>query len=379
MSQHASSNRLPQPAWAFDTDTHFLEPPALWNEYIDPAYRSSVPVLRENEGRLTLVVDDRGYPTSPAHVGLASLYHADGRAVDRLAPVQRTGLDPSERLARMNDLGVGAEVVYPTIAMMGASAIRDPHLAGAHCRAYNRFAADHSSPSGGRLLAAMTAPLNHPQVAVEEIRYARQQLGLSVLYASFSAIPSSLGTRDSDAMWATMQDLDLTVTFQESSLAAAPPVPGSASARSWRLLYLSAHVIAVQVGIADLIFGGVLERFPELRIGVQETHVTWIPGWLQLLDERSADMHRLSVRPSDYFRRQCFATAFPDEPGVRAYLDAVGRENLLFASDWPHRELVPGTEPDWAREVRQRDDLVPAEVAASLHENPARWFPGRKT
>jgi uncharacterized protein len=360
---------------AVDSDTHFFEPLSLWRDYIEPAFREGVPRLVEHRGRLLLNVDETCYPASPVHAGLASLYLPDGGPTDAIREIQRTSVDPSSRLARMDRVGTFAEVIYPTLAMMGASEIRDPALAQAHARAYNRFAATHSAANPQRLRCAMIAPLNHPKQAAAEIEFARTQLGLGVLMATFSAPGDfALSSSDLDVVWATAQDFDVTVTFQDSSLAAGPTTSGLQRAHTWRILYLAAHVVEAQLGLADLILGGVLERFPRLRVGMHETHLTWIPSWLQLLDERFAAKRPGSVTPSESYRRQCFASAFPDEPGVRGFIESLGTANLVFSSDWPHRDLVPGTDPDWVGTVLRRDDLSPDEAIAALETNANQWF-----
>ena len=361
--------------WVIDADTHFLETVDLWNYYMDPSFRYTRPALRHSEGRLTFVVDGCSYPPNPGHQGLGSLYRPDGTAVGGLAAVQAESLDPAARLGRMGRAGVGAEVVYPTLAMMGASSIRDSPTAGAHCRAYNRFAAERSVSASPTLLGAMVVPVNHPEAAAEELRFARANLGLGVLYASFSSFPAALATGAHDELWAAAQDLDVTVTFQESTLSCAALPPEAPGHRSWHMLYLHAHTLAVQSGLADLLLGGVLERFPALRIGLQETHVGWIAPWLRLLDEHMARSRSLPLKPSDYFRRQCFVAASPTEPDLREFIDFVGVENLLFGSDWPHSELDPGRPADWVHSVRNRADLAGTTAETFLTGNPIRWFP----
>ncbi|HRD99764.1 MAG TPA: amidohydrolase family protein, partial [Ilumatobacteraceae bacterium] len=237
------------------------------------------------------------------------------------------------------------------------------------------YAAAFASADPRRLRCAMIAPLNHPVQAAAEIAFAHDQLGMTVLLASFTAPGArSLSSPDLDVVWAAAHERAITVTFQDSSLSAVPTTSGIARAKTWRMLYLATHIVEAQLGLADLILGGVPDRFPALRFGMQETHLTWLPSWLQLLDERFGHRRQPSVRPSDAFRRQFFASGFPDEPGVRRFIDEVGGRNLVFASDWPHRELMPGTDPNWTAEVLRRNDLSAAEAVAALETNPNHWF-----
>ena len=358
-----------------DSDTHFLEPVDLWDTYADPAWRHAAPRFVPDGERLLLCVDDTTYPASAAHAGFGSLYRPDGVVRDDVWELHAASIDASSRLARMDRTSTAAEIVYPTAAMAGMHAIGDAEHAAAHARAYNRFAADVTSPAPDRLRAAMIVPLNHPHEAARELVHAREQLGLSVLLASFVAPgPFVLSSPELDRVWATAADLDVTVTFQDSSLTAGAATSGVARAATWRMLYLSAHVVEAQLGVADLVLGGVLDRHPTLRIGMQETHVRWLPSWLALLDDRFPPRRADGVPPSEAFRRQCFVAAFPDEPGVRELVDAIGADNLVFSSDWPHRELAPGNDPDWVRVVEARAELTHDEIGCALDANPRRWF-----
>jgi aminocarboxymuconate-semialdehyde decarboxylase len=269
---------------------------------------------------------------------------------------------------------VGAEIVYPTLAMMGHSAVRDPDLAAAHARAYNRFASERAHP---RVLPALICPLNHPQQAIDEMEHAAAELGLGVLLMTAVPPPGlAWSSRALDGLWSAVADLDLTVTIQDSSLSAGAGSTGMRGEHSWRLLYLGAHVVDAQLALADLLVGGVLARHPTLRIGLQETHVSWLPGWLRLLDERFAPRRGDDVLPSERFIANCFVSAFPDEPGVQELVSSGGGGNLVFASDWPHRALDPSADPDWVRVVQARTDLDRATTGVALATNPRRWFRG---
>src|SRR3954449_3360448 len=94
-----------------------------------------------------------------------------------------------------------------------------------------------------------------------------------------------------------------------------------------------------------------------------EAHVSWIPGWLDLLDFKSQSLKAhesalgLDMRPSDYFRRQCFTAAFPDDPGIAEAMERVGEDCVVFSSDWPHNEQVADEFDDGVAYVMARTDL----------------------
>jgi predicted TIM-barrel fold metal-dependent hydrolase len=91
-----------------------------------------------------------------------------------------------------------------------------------------------------------------------------------------------------------------------------------------------------------LIGGGVLERYPRLRMAFLEAGCGWVPYWLWRMDEHWEKTRgvpgepELPMRPSDYFRRQCWVSCEPDEPYVANVIDFIGEDRLLFASDYPH-------------------------------------------
>jgi predicted TIM-barrel fold metal-dependent hydrolase len=96
--------------------------------------------------------------------------------------------------------------------------------------------------------------------------------------------------------------------------------------------------------LATMIFDGVLERHPDLQIGVIEQGAIWLPSWMRQMESafdafvRHEDrLQALSLRPSEYVRRQIKATPYPTED-VGWIVDQAGRETVLFSTDFPHVE-----------------------------------------
>jgi predicted TIM-barrel fold metal-dependent hydrolase len=151
-------------------------------------------------------------------------------------------------------------------------------------------------------------------------------------------------------------------------------VPLGGTAGMLAVAYMFTHH-AAQRSISQMIFGGVFEHHPGLRIVSVENDIGWIPHYLDRLDhagEKFRAFHpHLRLRPSDYFRRQVAATFQEDRIGIRLR-DAVGRESLLWASDYPH------TDSTWprSREVIARNfaDVPSAELGPIVCENAARLY-----
>ena len=92
----------------------------------------------------------------------------------------------------------------------------------------------------------------------------------------------------------------------------------------------------------EVIFGGILERWSNLRVVIGEAGIGWIPYVLDHMDLEWEDQFKdltLTMKPSDYWYRQCHATYQSDKVGTRL-LDLLGIENVMWGSDFPHPDGV---------------------------------------
>jgi uncharacterized protein len=156
-------------------------------------------------------------------------------------------------------------------------------------------------------------------------------------------------------VWALAQDAGLPIVFHVGGggrlldpmyfANGLPPVPDfHGGAENFRSVDFMAIPGPPMQTLATMIIDGVLERFPRLRIGVIEQGAGWLPGWIRQLDTAHEAFHRseerlrrLSLRPSEYVRRQVRVTPYPTEP-VGWIIEQAGEEVCLFSSDYPHVE-----------------------------------------
>jgi predicted TIM-barrel fold metal-dependent hydrolase len=355
-----------------DADTHLYEPYGLWQERMEPRFRHDAPALVSmDDGRMFFQYGGRVYPTMPNHPGFGAIYAPGGTATESVC-------DPEARLRWMDSNGTDIQILYPTLALNGASQVDDPDLAGALARAYNCYAADFAASDPRRLVPAIVAPMNHPAVAVREINYARQELGLT-LAVSNPTPPGNVPWSDAryDEVWATLQDLDVALTFHE--LTASAPLYGTGVERyqgDWAMMYVCTHVVEQVLVLTEFILKGTLARFPRLRMSLAESHVSWLEGWLTLLDNQYQIDDRggrdvLDMPPSEYFRRQCWIAAFTDD-GLLPESLRFGR-NVMVCTDWPHPppEVV---ERRGLGHLNARTSLPVEERNALLAENALRFL-----
>jgi predicted TIM-barrel fold metal-dependent hydrolase len=125
-----------------------------------------------------------------------------------------------------------------------------------------------------------------------------------------------------------------------------------------------------------LIEGGVLERHPKLRVGFLEAGCGWLPYWLWRLDEEYENLHwevkdNVKMKPSEYFRRQCFIEIEPSEPYLAQIIQYIGSDNLLFGSDYPHVDHKPHVVE---AAVALQEQLSRETVQKLLWDNPVRFY-----
>jgi predicted TIM-barrel fold metal-dependent hydrolase len=355
-----------------DADTHLYEPPGLWRDRLDRRYQQDPPGLVSlADGRTFFQFGKRVYPTMANHPGFGAIYGPSGTATDQVC-------DPQARLRRMDEMGIGVEILYPTLALNGVNQVDDPAMAGALARAYNQFAAEFASTDPRRLVPALVAPMNHPDVAVREIEYGRRELGLSLAVTNPTP-PDNLAWSNPryNPTWAVLADLDLPLTFHE--LTASAPSYGTGIERykdDWAMLYVSTHVVEQVLVLTELILAGVLARFPSLRVSLAESHVSWLEGWLTLLDnqyltDERGGRDRLRFPPSEYFRRQCWVTAFTDD-GLLLEALRFGR-NIMVSTDWPHPPSEV-TERRGLHHLAARSEVPDEDRNALLADNAHRFL-----
>jgi predicted TIM-barrel fold metal-dependent hydrolase len=342
-----------------DCDTHFWEPLELWESYIDPKHHDAV--VRRLKAVTPSVASD---------------------VTEKVRPYMsiRGGDDPEARLEWMDEEGIFANIIYPGAS--GVFTIPDPEAQAAACRAVNRWAADFASRAPHRLKPCILLPLRYPDRAIAELRFATETLGLEVVYGAPTPAPERRWSDPAlDPVWGAMQDAGVVMTFHEFTRG----LEGSLSRPTYQdfypLTYLCGHSVEAQVSVADLLLGGVFERFPRLQFGFVEAHVAWLPGWLALLDDsfpRTSTFFKetkgtgtLSMTPSDFFRRQGFIVAFPDDAWVEEVVKYVGADNIVLSSDYPH----PQTRYRLASQLDEHQPALAPNVRRKiLGENAARIF-----
>jgi predicted TIM-barrel fold metal-dependent hydrolase len=183
----------------------------------------------------------------------------------------------------------------------------------------------------------------------------------------------SLGSVDLDPIWARLVEADRPAVVHASN--PASPTLGLVRHLANRVQWQMGVPLQLQLAVMHIIDGGVLERFPELRVGFFEGDVGWLPHWLGRLDETydkmalvAGDRRRGALAQ---FRDQCVFSGEPSDAGLGLTVATVGAERVLWASDWPHQD---GAWPDPLEILRDRADLSEDDKRAIFVEGAARFF-----
>ena len=343
-----------------DVDQHLFESRTTWSDHIDPAQRSDALSISDDEAGWPWLTW-RGRQLTPLEVPIPERSALIGE--DRLrrlqgerAPASFDELVPDSyrlagaRLALLDDFGIDAAVMFPNYGLLWEQRLASDRVAQrANARAYNRFMANSCGEGAGRLFGVAHVLLHDPAWAVEEIARVRAQGVRLAMIAPAPVNGKPLSHPDFDPVWAAFSAEGVAPVFHVSEFESPlDPAWRQGEQQDGEQLFDSIFLyLAPAIALANLILHGVLERFPDLRIGVVELTAGWVPSFLLHIDGASdfytlrhgEPFHKLADRPSEYFLRQVRVAALPYEMPNRL-VPKVGEDTYMIGSDWPHAEGV---------------------------------------
>jgi len=366
------------PYLIISSDCHAGLPNEQYRDFLDPDYRDAF------EAHLA----DRARMMELASRGILNEEFAEEWERENEEGL-RGGWDAGRRDKELDADGVVGEVIFPDAdavsggasapfgAGLSASSDVAPDLLMAGARAHNRWLAELCQDSPERRAGVAIVPIYDPDAAVAEIRRARESgLRGGIL------IPSMWGTHPPyhdpryEPVWATCEELAMPVHVHSGSADKAAYGP-----------YVGMYVTEVRWWSARplhfLLWSGVFERHPGLRFAVTECGAFWAADLLWSMDTAYDREHGarklgqqltagLSMRPSEYFDRNCAIGASNTRRRELARRYEIGVGNLMWGNDFPHPE---GTWPhtrEWLRDAFS--DIPVDETAAILGGNAVEFY-----
>jgi len=342
-----------------DSDQHLFETRTMWRDHIDPAWRddavrieddaTGTPWVRWRDLRMGIAevqVPGRSTEVGERHRRARTGLPAEERYDDVLP---RDYWDPCARLAKLTELGVDEGVLFPNYGLLWERTLHAslPALL-ANMAAWNRWCVTVAQEGRGRLHPVAHLTLRDPDwLAAQLAGLGRAGIRLAMI-APALVDGRPLSHPAHDRAWSAFCAHGITPVFH---VAEQPRV----FADGWYTDHAEAFVpaidaifihVAAALACTDLILNATLERFPDLRIGIVELASIWVPMYLMMLDGGSAftrqisgaDDKRLSLSPSDYFRRQVRVSSFSYEQPARIVHQLGGTDLLMCCSDYPHSE-----------------------------------------
>jgi predicted TIM-barrel fold metal-dependent hydrolase len=352
-----------------DADAHVNEDVLAWTALA--AARPGWIGATRSAGRWVAEIEGRAYP----------LQEGRGCGVDIGAstnPACAAGAgDTTARLADMDAEGIDVQVLYGGL-VLGVTGYDDAGLALDVCAAYDDWLLDEvCAASPDRLKGVAVVPLQDVARAVGETERAAAKGAVAV------TIPPVLGDRNLDdaallPFFEACASLDLAVAVH-SAPGMHLPLPGAGRFDNYAMVHALSFPVDQMVALTALTLGGVLDRFPSLRVAFLESGVGWVPYFVHRLHEHHEKLPHLLDGPvtdprAIVERGQCYFSFEAEESLLATYVEHLGDESLVYASDYPHWDSdFPGTVDEVRRQAAEQA-LGDASVGRVLGANAARLY-----
>ncbi|MCH9674580.1 MAG: amidohydrolase [Gammaproteobacteria bacterium] len=359
-------------------------PPDLFTSNASAALKDRMPYVTDGEKGPTWVSNGGAQFGLQCGMGSAGREYVPG-VIQRSDRMAETGLyepeqrqlrrltDPDLRLKDQDRDGVQAEVLY---GILGASQrLQDPEAAVEVMRIYNEWLADFCAAHPERYAGLACIPNHDIPAAVAEIERVAKRGVVRGLEVANTFDMKPLYHPDWAPMWASANASKLPVHFH--TVGSKGPNLDGLNAMQQRQAF-AVQITGFQMGMSrilmEIIFGGVLEAYSDIKVVIGESGIGWIPYVLEHMDLEWEDQFTdltLTMKPSEYWHRQCRATYQSDKVGIRL-LDYLGEENIMWGSDYPHPD---GVWPDSQSFIQSElGDLPAATQRKIVCENAASLY-----
>jgi predicted TIM-barrel fold metal-dependent hydrolase len=378
-----------------DVDTHVLEPDDVWTSRVSKKWGDLVPHVRLNQdtGQEYWYFGDELFAE-----GARGLYAAAGwkEPLPSLPPtikeIDPAAYNPHERLKRMDEYGIYAQVLYPNVGGFGSGAflkLKEPALMLECVHAYNDFLAEWCGTDPNRLIPIMALPFWDVEESVKEIHRCVKLGHKGILFGNQSEtydLPL-LADPHWNPIWEVAQDNGLTINFHIGAGHGEyrrPQFKGNGPRANFAKAVVMEFMDNAQA-ISEVIISGLCHRYPRLNFVSVESGVGFLPFLMEALDWQWKNNGALlehpeyDLLPSEYFRRQVYGCFWFEEASAETAL-RLYPDNILYETDFPHpTSMSPGATMPYARVPgtyiqETLGDLPEETLRKVLHDNAARIY-----
>jgi uncharacterized protein len=331
---------------SIDADAHVIETDDTWS-YMTDAERQSLVKATNAAGDDLWVVDGRVF-TRRRNVGIDTTVDAQEMR------------DLPGRLRHMDTLGIDVQVLYPSLFLIP---ITDrPEIEAAMYRSYNRWLADIWAQGQERLRWAVMVPMRSPDVALAEMRWAKEHGACAVFTRGIEA-----GRYITDPyffpLYEEAERLDLPICLHAAaSDFGMHGVPGAESIHKFKA--------PVFCAFDSLVCSDVPQRFPRLRWGFIETSAQWVPYVVHQIRRRYEKRNK--VLPDTFMRDYRLYVACETHDDLPYVLQYAGDDNIVLGTDYGHSD--PTTELDALQAVRRKGTIGEEAARKILEDNPRALY-----
>jgi len=349
-----------------DADGHVFEPDTLWAEHLSRNFVDRRPrIVRDNRGTTRYLIEGSMFPPGAGRAA------AVPEGLVEAGLTREGGINPTMRLNDMDQEGIDVAVLYGTLGRF-LWRVADRAFAVDLCRAYNDWVADYCSADPSRLKATPALPLNTMPEALSELERSVTQLNMVAIPLPVSVAGRNPDDEYLDALYRAAEEFDVRVAFHAGG-------GGFAELRfvdSYAVAHACSFTMDILFGLATVLCGGVLERFPRLRVCFLEAGCGFVPYFLDRLDshfeKRRHEMPLVKRKPSEYLSEgRCCISCEPDERALPFASRSIGSDKILFASDYPHWD---STFPNSVKVIAQNNELSRSDKRRILGENAKRLY-----
>jgi predicted TIM-barrel fold metal-dependent hydrolase len=348
-------NELVADVKVIDSDTHWSEPHDLWTSLAPAKYRDLVPQIKEYKGRRHWVVNG---DVPLAGDSAVSAILPDGEKMLGLKflkadidMVHAASYDCDARLELMDRLGISHGIVYPNVGGFGNQnflKIDDRDLRIACVEIYNDWMSDLQARSDNRILPMALVPWWDIEACVAEVDRMKTAGARGIVMCSNphdSGMPN-FAQPEWRPFWEVCEALEMPINFHIGASEGDINWSGSVPYDTWSGdVKISLGGAAIFLGqlrwMVNLLVSDVPERYPNLNFVSVESGIGWLPFLLEALDYQFGEtapehLAHMSMKPSEYFRRQFYGCFWFENRTLAPAIDFLGADRVMFETDFPH-------------------------------------------
>ena len=329
------------------SDSHVFEPPDLWTTRIDSEFKERAPHMRNVDGLDRLFVEGDQFLAGIGLISGAGMRFENPEDIQhegRFEDVHIGGYEPGEHIRDMKTDGVSAEILYPSQGLFYFR-VQDPELLSAIFRAYNDWLVDFCSTHPKQLKGIAMINLDDVEDGMRELSRTAKMGMAGAMISEYPPEERRYDLPEYEPFWALAQDLNMPLSLHTATSrvgnnrGAGPDSVRVASNRANKVFLPS-------TSLCDMIFAGVFDRYPNLKVAIVEFELAWAAHLLGTMDytyiERQKEASyrfRNDMMPSDFFRQNVYLSFQEDHIGIRLR-DVIGVDSLMWGSDYPHAEAT---------------------------------------